>query len=124
MNDAMNSVFLLLIISCLETIVVSQNSTQCIENPTGGAILNVNVQAVPGPTGPRGLKGETGSKGQRGARGPEGSPGRRGRQGERGNTVLDEEEVTRITNIVRASVLKDVMRELKSMNETLNALRH
>ena len=68
----MNSVLLPLIIGCLVTNVVSQNDTQCIENPTGEVSLSVAVRGVPGPkgdtgdigpAGPRGLKGEMGSKG-------------------------------------------------------------
>ena len=81
---AMNFVLLPLIIGCLVTNVVSQNDTQCIENPTGEVSLNVAVRGVPGPkgdigdigpAGPRGLKGEMGSKGKKGARGPEGIQG-------------------------------------------------
>ena len=42
---------------------VSQNDTQCIENPTGEVSLNVAVRGVPGPEGPRGPKGDIGLRG-------------------------------------------------------------
>ena len=100
----MNSVLLPLIIGCLVTNVVSQNDTQCIENPTGEVSLNVAVRGVPGPkgdtgdigpAGPRGLKGEKGSKGKKGARGlegiqgPVGPPGLQGAIGPRGHPGPD-----------------------------------
>ena len=79
---------------------VSQNNTQCIENPTGEVSLNVAVRGVPGPEGPqghkgdfglRGFKGEKGIKGNKGAQGlqgipgPPGSPGLVGSRGIRGS---------------------------------------
>ena len=100
----MNSVLLPLVIGCLVTNVVSQNDTQCIENPTGEVSLNVAVRGVPGPkgdtgdigpAGPRGLKGEMGSKGKKGARGlegiqgPDGPPGLQGFIGPRGHPGPD-----------------------------------
>ena len=100
----MNSVLLPLIIGCLVTNVVSQNDTQCIENPTGEVSLNVAVRGVPGPkgdtgdigpAGPRGLKGEMGNKGKKGARGlegiqgPVGPPGLEGSIGPRGHPGPD-----------------------------------
>ena len=100
----MNSVLLPLVIGCLVTNAVSQNDTQCIENPTGEVSLNVAVRGVPGPkgdtgdfgpAGPRGLKGEMGSKGKKGARGlegiqgPVGPPGLEGSIGPRGHPGPD-----------------------------------
>ena len=100
----MNSVLLPLVIGCLVTNAVSQNDTQCIENPTGEVSLNVAVRGVPGPkgdtgdfgpAGPRGLKGEMGSKGKKGARGlegiqgPVGPPGLQGSIGPRGQPGPD-----------------------------------
>ena len=61
------------------SISVSQNDTQCIENPTGEVSLNVAVRGVPGPEGPRGLKGDIGLRGEVGLK------GRRGVQGEKGD---------------------------------------
>ena len=100
----MNSVLLPVVIGCLVINVVSQNDTQCIENPTGEVSLNVAVRGVPGPKGdtgdigparPRGLKGEMGSKGKKGARGlegiqgPVGPPGLEGSIGPRGHPGPD-----------------------------------
>ena len=42
------------------SISVSQNDTQCIENPTGEVSLNVAVRGVPGPEGPQGHKEDIG----------------------------------------------------------------
>ena len=103
-KPAMYSVLLPLVIGCLVTNVVSQNDTQCIENPTGEVSLNVAVRGVPGPkgdigdigpAGPRGLKGEMGNKGKKGARGlegiqgPDGPPGLQGFIGPRGHPGPD-----------------------------------
>ena len=100
----MNSVLLPLVIGCLVTNVVSQNDTQCIENPTGEVSLNVAVRGIPGPkgdigdigpAGTKGLKGEMGSKGKKGARGlegiqgPVGPPGLQGSIGPRGHPGPD-----------------------------------
>ena len=100
----MNSVLLPLIIGCLVTNVISQNDTQCIENPTGEVSLNVAVRGVPGPkgdtgdigpAGPTGLQGEMGRKGKKGARGLEGfqgsvgPPGLQGAIGPRGHPGPD-----------------------------------
>ena len=96
----MSLAILCLIFFCQVSSSVSQNDTQCIENPTGEVSLNVPVRGVPGPEGPqghkgdigpRGLKGEKGIKGQKGAQGtqgipgPHGSPGLVGSQGNRGS---------------------------------------
>ena len=96
----MSLAILCLIFFCQVSISVSQNNTQCIENPTGEVSLNVAVRGVPGPEGPqghkgdiglRGLKGKKGIKGQKGSQGiqgipgPPGSPGLAGSQGNRGS---------------------------------------
>ena len=90
-RPAMNSVLLPLIIGCLVVNVVSQNDTQCIENPTGEVSLNVAVRGVPGPKGdkgdtgppgPRGEPGGVGTSGQKGEPGRIGSPGPKGECGE------------------------------------------
>ena len=103
-RPVMFSVLLPLVIGCLVTNVVSQNDTQCIENPTGEVSLNVAVRGVPGPkgdtgdigpAGPRGLKGEIGNKGKKGAQGfegiegPVGPPGLPGFIGPRGHPGPD-----------------------------------
>ena len=71
-----------LVVCSLTSTGVSQNSTQCVENPTGEVSLNVAVRGVPGPKGdtgdsgpigPQGSKGENGCKGQKGSRGIEGN---------------------------------------------------
>ena len=63
---------------------VSQNDTQCIENPTGEVSLNVAVRGVPGPEGPRGPKGDIGLRGRKGLKGDRGVPGEKGDHGETG----------------------------------------
>ena len=55
-----NLVILWLTFFCQVSISVSQNDTQCIENPTGEVSLNVAVCGVPGPEGPQGHKGDIG----------------------------------------------------------------
>ena len=83
----MSLAILCLIFFCQVSSSISQNDTQCSENPTGEVSLNVAVRGVTGPEGPqgpkgdiglRGLKGEKGIKGQKGARGIQGIPGPRG----------------------------------------------
>ena len=96
----MSLAILCLIFFCQGTSSISQNDTQCIENPTGEVSLNVAVRGVPGPEGPQGHKGDIGPrgeiglkgiKGQKGAQGiqgipgPPGSPGLVGSQGIRGS---------------------------------------
>ena len=63
---------------------VSQNNTQCIENPTGEVSLNVAVRGVPGPEGPQGPKGDIGPKGEEGLKGDRGVQGEKGERGETG----------------------------------------
>ena len=65
---------------------VSQNDTQCIENPTGEVSLNVAVRGVPGPEGPRGPKGDIGLRGIKGLRGDSGVPGEKGDRGDIGQS--------------------------------------
>ena len=101
----MHSVLLPLIIGCLVTYVVSQNTSQCIENPTGEVILNVAVRGVPGPKG---------DKGDVGPPGPKGEPGECDTM-----CTLKEEEYNRIAN----KVLNTVMTKLDTMNATLNMLK-
>ena len=215
----MKLVILLGVIFYQISISVSQNDTQCIENPTGE--VSLNVRGVPGPEGlqgpkgdigPRGrkglkgdqgvqgekgdggvigpigikgTKGDEGRKGQKGVRGPEGKlgpqgsrglmgprgsrgppghegpegpiglkgdvglPGPRGLQGDPGDTILNDEELDRVTTSLHNSilgnvsttvseaidtvqqkieslnitVLNTVMSELRAMNETLNILK-
>ena len=126
-RPAMHSIWLPLIIGCLVTDVVSQNTSQCIENPTGEVILNVAVRGVPGPKGDKGDVGLPGPKGEPGPIGPPGpkgeaghigSPGPKGEPGEC-DTVWKEEEYNRIAN----KVLNTVMTKLDMMNATLNMLK-
>ena len=96
----MSLAILCLILFCQVSSSISQNDTQCIENPTGEVSLNVAVRGVPGPEGPQGHKGDIGPrgeiglkgiKGQKGVQGiqgipgPPGSPGLAGSQGIRGS---------------------------------------
>ena len=82
----MKSVFwsLIAITSAELAISVSQNDTQCIENPTGEVSLNVAVRGVPGPEGPRGPKGDTGPTGGIGLKGNRGVQGEKGDLGDIG----------------------------------------
>ena len=80
----MKLVILLGIIFYQISISVSQNDTQCIENPTGEVSLNVAVRGVPGPGGPRGLKGDIGLRGRKGLKGERGVQGDKGDHGEIG----------------------------------------
>ena len=72
------------------------------------------IQGIPGPVGAPGLEGPIGSSGRpgpEGARGPQGRaglPGPRGPQGEPGDTVLTEDEFTRVTRTVHSSVFTDL----------------
>ena len=65
-------------------ISVSQNDTQCIENPTGEVSLNVAVRGIPGPEGKRGPKGDIGLRGEEGLKGDRGVQGEKGDQGKLG----------------------------------------
>ena len=80
----MKLVILLGIIFYQISISVSQNDTQCIENPTGEVSLNVAVWGVPGPEGPRGPKGDIGPRGRKGSKGDRGVQGSKGEIGPRG----------------------------------------
>ena len=101
---AMNFIVQSLVVCSLIRTGVSQNNTQCVENPTGEVSLNVAVRGIPGPkgdtgdtgpVGPQGPKGENGSKGQKGSRGIEGNvgpigpPGLEGPIGPRGHPGPD-----------------------------------
>ena len=77
----MKLVILLGIITYQIIISVSQNDTQCIENPTGEVSLNVAVRGVPGPEGPQGPKGDIGPKGEEGSKGDHGVQGEKGDHG-------------------------------------------
>ena len=83
LTSAMNSVFLFLtaLTSVQLTSSVSQNDTQCIENPTGEVSLNVAVRGIPGPEGPRGPKGDIGQTGKMGFKGDHGVQGEKGERG-------------------------------------------
>ena len=94
------------------------------------------IQGIPGPVGPPGLVGPRGS---RGYPGPEGSigptgqaglPGPRGPQGEPGDTVLSEDELSKITNTVQqsmashmnksmAAVVNDLCLKMQVLNESI-----
>ena len=63
---------------------VSQNNTQCIENPTGEVSLNVAVRGIPGPEGPQGPKGDIGPRGEIGLKGDRGVQGEKGDRGDIG----------------------------------------
>ena len=80
----MNLVILWLIFFCQVNSSVSQNDTQCIENPTGEVSLNVAVRGVPGPEGPQGHKGDIGPRGEMGLRGDHGVQGEKGERGDIG----------------------------------------
>ena len=80
----MNLVILCLISFCQVTSSVSQNDTQCIENPTGEVSLNVAVRGVPGPEGPQGPKGDIGLRGRKGLKGDRGVQGEKGDRGDIG----------------------------------------
>ena len=80
----MNLVILCLILFCQVNSSVSQNDTQCIENPTGEVSLNVAVRGVPGPEGPRGPKGDIGLRGGKGLKGLRGVQGEKGDRGDIG----------------------------------------
>ena len=80
----MSLAILCLIFFCQVTSSVSQNNTQCIENPTGEVSLNVAVRGVPGPEGPRGPKGDIGPRGEIGLKGDRGVQGEKGDRGDIG----------------------------------------
>ena len=80
----MNLVILWLTFFSQVSISVSQNDTQCIENPTGEVSLNVAVRGVPGPEGPQGHKGDIGHRGEMGLRGDRGVQGKKGERGDIG----------------------------------------
>ena len=80
----MSLAILCLIFFCQVSSSVSQNDTQCIENPTGEVSLNVAVRGVPGPEGPRGHKGDIGPRGRKGLKGDHGVQGEKGDRGDIG----------------------------------------
>ena len=80
----MSLAILCLIFVCQVSISVSQNDTQCIENPTGEVSLNVAVRGVPGPEGPQGHKGDIGLRGEMGLKGDRGEQGEKGDRGDIG----------------------------------------
>ena len=80
----MKLVILLGIVFYQISISVSQNDTQCIENPTGEVSLNVAVRGVPGREGPQGPQGDIGLRGRKGLKGDRGAQGEKGDQGEIG----------------------------------------
>ena len=80
----MSVAILCLIFFCQVSSSVSQNDTQCIENPTGEVSLNVAVRGVPGPEGPRGPKGDIGPRGEIGLKGNQGVQGEKGDRGDIG----------------------------------------
>ena len=77
----MSLAILCLIFFCQVSSSVSQNDTQCIENPTGEVSLSVAVRGVPGPEGPQGHKGDSGPRGLKGKKGVKGQKGVQGTQG-------------------------------------------
>ena len=80
----MSLAILCLIFFCQVTSSISQNDTQCIENPTGEVSLNVAVRGVPGPEGSQGPKGDIGPTGEIGLKGDRGVQGEKGDRGDIG----------------------------------------
>ena len=80
----MNLAILCLIFFCQVSSSVSQNDTQCIENPTGEVSLNIAVRGVPGPEGPQGPRGDIGPRGKKGIKGDRGVQGEKGDRGDIG----------------------------------------
>ena len=69
-------------------ITLTQNDTQCIENPTGEVNLSVAVRGIPGPEGMQGPQGNAGPQGMKGATGDRGPAGPIGHTGLEGPTGL------------------------------------
>ena len=114
----------------------SPASRNCLAPDTG--TIQFDIAGVPGSQGLRGAKGERGMKGHRGGpglpgavgehgplgpRGPQGEQGPRGPPGLPGNTVLTDEEFSRVEAALYNKVTQKFTRQFQEMRETINAMQ-
>ena len=100
--------------------------------------MQFDIAGVPGPQGPPGTKGEKGMKGIRGGAGPPGAVGKQGgigpqgAQGEQGprghpgfpgDTVLNDDEFSRVEAALYKKVTQHFSQQVQEMRETINAMQ-